>query len=225
MNVNAIVSMCARPERGWDPVGRFYSQRYAALYGNIVDKEVLATLCGVVGDVRGLRILDLGCGPGHYSTAFAQMGASVTAHDVSRCYLDMARQRACAAGVQIEISLGYLEEADRFVHTPFDVVFCRRCWYYCMDDRQFAALIYRLIKPGGIAYVECDMRSATGINIVRQIQHALNDYLWLKIGHPYPPRRRIAALFEHFGMTELFASDPDQRYEVAIFRRPFIKTC
>ncbi len=44
-------------------------------------------------DVRGLRVLDAGCGPGVYAELLAQRGAIVTAVDVSDKMLELARKR------------------------------------------------------------------------------------------------------------------------------------
>ena len=51
-------------------------------------------------DLRpGRRVLDVGCGPGRHAVALAQAGLKVTGVDVSRRFLDIAAERARAAGV------------------------------------------------------------------------------------------------------------------------------
>src|SRR6267142_529601 len=52
-----------------------------------------------LGDVRGLRVLDFGCGHGMAAVVLARRGACVTAFDLSFGYLDEAGQRARANGV------------------------------------------------------------------------------------------------------------------------------
>src|SRR5437868_2179437 len=54
-----------------------------------------------LGDVRGLRVLDLGCGHGMAAVVLARRGADVTACDLSPGYLREAQGRACANGVSI----------------------------------------------------------------------------------------------------------------------------
>jgi SAM-dependent methyltransferase len=119
-------------------------------------------------------------------------------HDVSRTYLEIARNRAAASGAQVEFSLGYLEDARRFQSTPFDLVFCRVCWNYCRSDRRFARLIYSLLKPGGAAYIDCHTPAFARATGLRSLQSYLNSALRFKVGHPYPPRGRIASLFHAF---------------------------
>ena len=49
---------------------------------------------------KGMNILDVGCGPGHYSVALALMGADeVTGIDVAPAMLNVAREKALRAGV------------------------------------------------------------------------------------------------------------------------------
>src|SRR5437667_12575971 len=54
-----------------------------------------------LGDVRGLRVLDLGCGHGMAAIVLARRGALVTACDLSLGYLQEARARARANGALI----------------------------------------------------------------------------------------------------------------------------
>jgi magnesium-protoporphyrin O-methyltransferase len=59
-------------------------------------------------DLRGLRLLDAGCGTGALAVQAAQRGASVTAIDLSPTLVDLARQRqpAIAGGGSIDFRSG-----------------------------------------------------------------------------------------------------------------------
>src|ERR1700738_1857358 len=56
----------------------------------------------LAGTVAGRRVLDLGCGEGSYSRALAHRGAQVTGIDGSPRLIAIARQRAAAAGLNID---------------------------------------------------------------------------------------------------------------------------
>lgn len=47
----------------------------------------------------GLRVLDVGCGPGRHAVALAQAGLHVTGIDISRRFLEIAAERARSARV------------------------------------------------------------------------------------------------------------------------------
>src|SRR5207237_4926291 len=53
----------------------------------------------LLGDVAGKRVLDLGCGVGHFSTLLALRGAHVAAVDISERCVAITRERARASGV------------------------------------------------------------------------------------------------------------------------------
>jgi len=135
--INRLLSLFHRPENGWDPVPAEYAKRYGEVEWSTLNVGLVDQLERWIGGFKGKRVLDLGAGPGQYSVAFARRGAQVTWYDVSRNYQLIAQKRSAEAGVSLEFSLGYLEDAKRYVHNPFDLVFIRLAWYYCMNDLCF----------------------------------------------------------------------------------------
>lgn len=200
---NTLHALLHRPEKGWDPVPNEYAGKYADVEWSKVNGELIAQLENKIGGFQGKRILDLGGGPGQYSVAFAQRGAEVTWHDISHNYHRIAQRHAEAAGVKLNFSLGYLEEAKKFLAQPFDLVFNRICWYYCKNDRAFARLVYNLVKPGGVAYIDTNNTAFAAIRGKTKLIYFLNNHFAWKVGHPFPPSGRIARLFRQYPLDEL----------------------
>ena len=77
----------------------------------------------MLGDLRGARLLDLGCGGGENSILFAKLGARVTGFDISPQSVDLATHRAKINGVarQAQFLYGSAEEIS-FADNSFDVV-------------------------------------------------------------------------------------------------------
>ncbi len=86
-----------------------------ALYEHEAETEIRRRL----GDVKGLRILDLGCGTGRMSRWFAAQGADVTGVDFSAGALAIARQES--GGGNPVYRLGSIFELDD--EDAFDIVF------------------------------------------------------------------------------------------------------
>src|SRR5437764_10900547 len=74
-----------------------------------------------LGDLRGRRVLDYGCGHGMAAVVLARAGAAVTAFDLSPGYVDEARERAAACGVAIECVVADGDELP-FPAASFDAV-------------------------------------------------------------------------------------------------------
>lgn len=202
--INWIYTRWYRPEDGWDPIPKDYAEHYANDEWQNLDCEVIAQLEQWTGGLQGKRLLDLGGGPGQYSVAFAKRGALVTWHDVSRNYLEIAQAKAREHDVHITFSLGYLEDAERYVSTGFDVVFNRICWYYGRGDRSFARLLYQLVRPGGVGYVDVPIaQRSTQLTRAMRLRTWINTYTYFKIGHPFPPRGRAAALFQRYPLSQI----------------------
>ena len=197
--INRLHARFHRPDRGWDPVPAAHAARYGVDEWSHIDHVLLDDLSERIGGFAGKSVLDLGGGPGQYTMAMAQRGARVTWHDVSRTYMDMSRHRAEALGLtdRVRFSLGYLDEAPQRLGERFDFVFNRICWNYGFGDRSFAAVVYGLVKTGGFGYVDTTHSGyqREQLSMTVRLRTWLNDYSAIKIGHPYPPRGRLARLF------------------------------
>ncbi len=73
------------------------------------------------GDVRGKRIVDVGCGSGRYMVALAKRGAHVVGIDFAASMLELARKLAESQGVsdRCEFVLGDFLKCD--LTGPFDI--------------------------------------------------------------------------------------------------------
>lgn len=207
--INQLHARLHRPERGWDPVPTGHAASYAVSEWQSLNEGVLDELASWMGGFDGKRVLDLGGGPGQYSTAMAKRGALVTWHDVSRRYQAIARERAEQAGVggRIVFSLGYLDEATTLIKDRFDLVFNRICFNYGFSDKGFARVVFELVKPGGIGYVDTTHSAfkRAELSAAAALKTWLNEHLAIKVGHPYPPHGRLARLFGDMTVQRLHA--------------------
>jgi SAM-dependent methyltransferase len=104
----------------------------------------------------GQAVLDLCCGPGRHSVSFAQRGLKVTGVDRSKFLLARARERANAAGVEVE----WIEEDIRRFERPeaFDLA-CSlfTSFGYFEDESENLAVLqnaYRSLAPGGVFIID-----------------------------------------------------------------------
>lgn len=190
--INGLLMKLRPVAGGFDPVPSEHARTYAEHEWANINLGLVDDLEARLGGFRGKRVLDLGAGPGRSSFEFARRGARVVWHDVSRNYLNLARDKAGAIGADIRFELGYLEEAAKYADEPFDFVFNRICWFYCTNDFNFARIFHRLIRPGGSAYIDNYMKRVPGGFPLRIW---INAYLGIKIGHVLPPPGRLEKLF------------------------------
>jgi SAM-dependent methyltransferase len=220
--INRLHSWLHRPEKGWDPVPPAHVLQYGGHEWSAgVQQPLLDELEQRLGGLAGKQVLDLGGGPGHYSVAFARRGAHVAWYDISKNYRDFVQQKARDAKVDMEFFLGYMDDAARVLDRQFDLVFNRICFSYCINDSSFAKVIYKLVKPGGWAYVDVN-NSGFGRETASFAVRArtwLNGRLGIKIGHPYPPPGRVPDLFRRFPLKELVV-DSQPRNDRILLQKP-----
>ncbi|UCG42018.1 MAG: methyltransferase domain-containing protein [candidate division WOR-3 bacterium] len=101
------------------------------------------------GDVRGLKVLDLGCGQGYFSRQLARVGAKVTGVDFSENQVASARKYETGDPLGIEYLVMDAAKVDKhWPHPVFDLVTAA----YSIGDMPDAEAVfraaYRVLKPG-----------------------------------------------------------------------------
>jgi ubiquinone/menaquinone biosynthesis C-methylase UbiE len=101
----------------------------------------------LVGAVAGKRVLDLGCGTGLASIAFAKQGGVVIAVDGSRERLDRGRARAEAEEVKVEFREGDLADLAFLRADSIDVVFSADAMGEVDDVARVFRQVQRVLRP------------------------------------------------------------------------------
>lgn len=158
-------------------------QWYESLFENYAEKydnEVFTA--GTLGECdfieselnynRKLKILDVGCGTGRHAIELAKRGYSVTGIDLSASLLEKARQKALAAGVDVE----FLNHDARNLpfNEQFDVaiMMCEGAFPLMeTDEMNFDILknVSQALKP------ECKFIFTT-LNGLFPIFHSINEF-------------------------------------------------
>src|SRR5262245_55813919 len=80
----------------WDRVADAYAENQATGRDHYRYAFFGPAQLAMCGDVRGLNVLDLGCGNGYFSRALARLGARVTGIDISPRMIAHAREQEAA---------------------------------------------------------------------------------------------------------------------------------
>lgn len=203
---NQLKAYFQRPEKGWDPVSEAYAKQYALVNANAVDENLLSVFGEWCGGFGGKTLVDLGAGPGQYTLAFLKRGAAVTWWDVSRHYLELAKQQITKEGLEANYVLRYMDHLEG----RYDLLFNRVCWYYCFNDKSFLKAIYEAVAPGGCACLVLHNEYRVFHNtlpwykkMALQLTFYLNEWFNIKIGHVMPSTRKIHRLFGAWPFREI----------------------
>jgi ubiquinone/menaquinone biosynthesis C-methylase UbiE len=110
----------------------------------------------LIGDVKGKHVLEIGCGGGQCSIAFAKRGAIVTGIDISDEQVEFARKlaeenRASATFRQGDVTSlrGISDESQEVMFSAYALMYVESL------DRCFAE-VQRVLKPGGLFVFSLD---------------------------------------------------------------------
>jgi ubiquinone/menaquinone biosynthesis C-methylase UbiE len=128
--------------------------RWAAVYDH--DENPLLALEGatvqeILGDVRGLKVLDLGCGTGRHALWLAGAGAAVTAVDFSERMLAEARRKPGADAV--DFVAHDLHEPLPLPSESFDLLVSGLVLEHIRELEPFFAESRRVLRPAGRAVI------------------------------------------------------------------------
>lgn len=102
--------------------------------------------------IKDKKVLDVGCGGGILSESMARMGAHVTAIDMGKAPLSVAKLHAMESGVEIDYQQITVEQlAEKYAGT-FDAVTCMEMLEHVPDPASIICACSRLVKPGGAVF-------------------------------------------------------------------------
>ncbi len=107
----------------------------------------------LLGDISGLKILDLGCGEGGYSRKMAERGADVTAVDCSEMAIDYAISAAEKEKLDITHLVRNSNELYGIAEHSFDIVLCAMMMMDVEDLNGTLKEISRVLKVQGKVFI------------------------------------------------------------------------
>src|SRR3954451_21398791 len=102
----------------------------------------------ILPDVRGLDVVDLGCGTGYWCAWFHRLGARPVGLDVAEGQLDTARALQREHGIDLPL-VHASAEAPPFPDASFDLVFSEYGAAIWCDPYAWIPQAHRLLRPGG----------------------------------------------------------------------------
>lgn len=125
-----------------------------------------------LGDLRGKRLLDVGCGLGEASVYFAVKGAQVTATDLSQGMLDATRRLAERNGVTLRTHKAAAESLLLEASEQFDVIYAGNLLHH-VDIEKTLNLLRAHLAPGGWLVTWDPLAYNPVINVYRRMATAV----------------------------------------------------
>lgn len=125
-------------------IARWYEKNTAR------DMEEFRRLAGRIAGLvpAGGAILEVAPGPGFLSVELARRGFRVTGLDISKTFVDLARNNAARAGVDVRFEQGNASRMP-FADQGFDFLVCRAAFKNFADPVGALEEMHRVLKPGG----------------------------------------------------------------------------
>ncbi|MFC0861701.1 class I SAM-dependent methyltransferase [Sphaerimonospora cavernae] len=175
----------------YDGFAEVFAQEAAdSPYNAYYDRPAVLEL---LGDVRGRRVLDAGCGPGLYAAELLARGAEVIGFDQSGDMVHLARERLGPGTVvrrhDLDAPLDWLPDAE------MDLVLLALVIHYLRDRVAALRELHRVLRPHG--------------RLVISTSHPTAD--WLADGGSYFDARHVEEKWS-CGMLHHFWRQPLQRW-------------
>jgi predicted TPR repeat methyltransferase len=125
-----------------------FERRFNSVFRKPMFDRFVYTLEGI-GEAKGKRVLDIGCGSGRYAVEIAKVGGQVTGIELSPEMLRMAAERVKAAGVNDKVELieaDFVAWADQQTGRPFDVAVAMGVLDYVEDAPAFIARMGKVAR-------------------------------------------------------------------------------
>lgn len=125
---------------------RYFSGAHGSRVRNILS---------VIGEVKGLRCLDIGCGGGYFPSEFQKRGASVIGIDYSRYVIEFGKNRF--PYLDLRVQSGY--DLDSFDSGSFDLVTLIDAIEHMSNHHKVLRGIHRILNSNGRLILSTDVES------------------------------------------------------------------
>ena len=173
INKKEIEKFSKIAEEWWDPKGKFKPlHKFNPIRISYIKENIINTFNLQKNDssLKGIKILDIGCGGGLLSEPMARMGADVTGIDASEKNINVAKLHAEKNELKIKY---YCSSPENFkTDDKFDVILNMEIIEHVDDVDFFLKSCAKLLKKNGIMFV------AT-------LNKTLKSYLFAIIGAEY----------------------------------------
>jgi ubiquinone/menaquinone biosynthesis C-methylase UbiE len=132
----------------FDNEAKEYDNWYSTKLGNLADKVESELVLNLLQPYKGMKILDAGCGTGHYSIKLAERGCDVTGIDISSNMLNIARKKSGDLNLPVTF-INASAAALPFENNLFDAVISVVAVEFMDDIEKSIEEMLRVTKPGG----------------------------------------------------------------------------
>ena len=137
---------------------RFNLKDYPDFFERLEKGEVMLDdeLVELAGDVAGLDLLDTSCASdAKQAFSWANLGARVTACDITPTAIEIARENALRLGLDVEFHVADAQTLDPISDESQDLVFATYLGWY--EDIELAVGTWdRVLRPGGRLLIDMD---------------------------------------------------------------------
>jgi SAM-dependent methyltransferase len=151
-------SRLVKQSRRLDPVSdwwqTFFDEGWAGVHASFLDEtrttEDVATVVALLALEPGARILDVPCGDGRISVPLAERGYRVSGIDLTERFLEQARERARAGGVEPDLRHGDMRHLPWRAEMDAAVCLWGSFGYFSDDENErFLRSVREALVPGG----------------------------------------------------------------------------
>lgn len=115
--------------------------------------------------LKGLSLLDIGCGAGLVSEPLARLGADVLGADAAADNIAAAQAHAAQAEVPVRYRVASIEQLAQEAAGPFDAVVALELIEHVSDVPAFLAACRAVVRPGGQLIVSTLNRTAASFAV------------------------------------------------------------
>jgi ubiquinone/menaquinone biosynthesis C-methylase UbiE len=163
----------------------------------------------MIGNVKGKRVLDVGCGEGYFSRFFAKAGAKVTGIDLSENLIEAARDEEKKQPLGVEYFATDAADLNMLDSEVFDIAYCHMALHDIPDYKGAIVEVARVLRTGGrfvivIAHPCFSVRLLDGKMVGRWETHlrenGSKEYLYYRV-EDYLTRHSYAWEWKHDRLT------------------------